>query len=77
MPDLVITDVVMPRLGGRGLAETMITRGIMVPVLFMSGYQAGEELPDDHSHAFVPKPFTPDALIAKARLLLDRARAPV
>ena len=77
LPDLVITDVVMPRLGGRGLAETMIARGIMVPVLFMSGYQAGEELPDDHAHAFVPKPFTPDALIAKARLLLDRTRASV
>ncbi len=77
LPSLVITDVVMPRLGGRGLAETMTARGILVPVLFMSGYQAGEELPDDETHAFVPKPFTPDTLIAKVRLLLERERATV
>ncbi|QJR35292.1 ATP-binding protein [Gemmatimonas groenlandica] len=77
LPSLVITDVVMPRLGGRGLAETMTARGILVPVLFMSGYQAGEELPDDATHAFVPKPFTPDTLVTKVRQLLERERATV
>lgn len=77
LPSLVITDVVMPRLGGRGLAETMTARGILVPVLFMSGYQAGEELPDDETHAFVPKPFTPDTLIGKVRQLLERERTTV
>ncbi len=77
LPSLVITDVVMPRLGGRGLAETMTARGILIPVLFMSGYQAGEELPDDETHAFVPKPFTPDTLIAKVRQLLEHERATV
>ena len=43
----------------------MTARGITVPIVFVSGYQAGEELPEDDRHAFVPKPFTPDALVAK------------
>ena len=77
LPSLVITDVVMPRMGGRGLAEAMTARGLVIPVLFMSGYQAGEELPDDATHAFVPKPFTPDALVAKVRELLEHERASV
>ncbi len=76
-PALVITDVVMPRLGGRGLDEAMTARGITVPIVFVSGYQAGEELPEDDRHAFVPKPFTPDALVAKVRQLLERERASV
>ncbi len=77
VPNLVITDVVMPRLGGRGLAETMTARGITIPVLFMSGYQAGEELPDEERYAFLPKPFAPDALVLKVRQLLERERASV
>ena len=67
----------MPRMGGRGLSEAMTARGLVIPVLFMSGYQAGEELPDDATHAFVPKPFTPDALVAKVRELLEHERASV
>ncbi len=77
LPDLVLSDVVMPRLGGRELAETMTARGIMIPVLFMSGYQAGEELPYESRYAFVPKPFTPDDLVVKVRQLLERERASV
>ncbi len=77
LPDLVISDVVMPRLGGRGLADTMTARGLMIPVLFMSGYQAGEELPDDARYAFVAKPFTPEALALKVRQLLEREPATV
>ena len=77
LPDLVITDVVMPRLGGRGVADPMTARGILLPVLFMSGYQAGEELPEGARYAFVPKPFTPDALVLKVQQLLEREQASV
>ena len=72
-PDLVLSDVVMPRLGGRGLADEIARRGMTMPVLFMSGYPAGEELPEDEAHMFIGKPFTPDALVRKVRALLERA----
>lgn len=67
----------MPRLGGRGLAATMTARGMLLPVLFMSGYQAGEELPEGARYAFLPKPFTPNALIRKVQQLLEREQAAV
>ncbi len=67
LPDLVLTDVVMPRMGGPALANELRRRGIEVPVLFMSGYPAGEELPLDESQRLIDKPFTPDALVAKVR----------
>jgi signal transduction histidine kinase/ActR/RegA family two-component response regulator len=72
-PALVVTDVVMPGMGGRELAAQLVSRGYRMPVLFMSGYQAGEELPEDESHAFLAKPFTPDALIRTVRQVLGAA----
>jgi two-component system, cell cycle sensor histidine kinase and response regulator CckA len=67
LPDLILTDVVMPRMGGRELAAELERRQVMVPVLFMSGYQDGEELPDDERYTYIAKPFTPDALVDKVR----------
>jgi signal transduction histidine kinase/CheY-like chemotaxis protein len=69
-PDLVLTDVVMPRMGGRELAAALRERHIHVPVLFMSGYQDGEEMPDDPRYSYIAKPFTPDALVDKVRRAL-------
>jgi two-component system, cell cycle sensor histidine kinase and response regulator CckA len=69
-PDLVLTDVVMPRMGGRELATVLRARGFDMPVLFMSGYQDGEEMPDDPSYSYIAKPFTPDALVEKVRRVL-------
>ncbi|MBY0489199.1 MAG: response regulator [Gemmatimonadaceae bacterium] len=75
-PALVVTDVVMPRMGGRELASQIASRGLTVPVLFMSGYQAGEELPDDEAHRFIGKPFTPDTLVQAVRQAIDGATVP-
>ena len=36
----------------------------------MSGYQDGEELPDDARYTYLAKPFTPDALVGKVRVAL-------
>lgn len=72
-PDLVLTDVVMPRMGGRELASALQAQGIDVPVLFMSGYQDGEELPDDPHYSYIAKPFTPEALIQKVRRAIGAA----
>jgi two-component system, cell cycle sensor histidine kinase and response regulator CckA len=73
--DLVLSDVVMPRLGGRGLYETLRGRGDQVPFLFMSGYVAREGpgdlgLPEDVP--FLPKPWDLDELI---RHVQDAIRA--
>lgn len=66
--DLVLTDVVMPRLGGRGLHDALRERGETVPFLFMSGYVAREEsngpgLPP--GAAFLPKPWELEDLIRR------------
>lgn len=63
--DLVVTDIVMPRLGGQGLYERLREEHPELPVLFMSGYAkkdvgGGGEL--DDSVPFLPKPWTVEEL---------------
>jgi PAS domain S-box-containing protein len=68
---LLVTDVIMPGLGGRGLAEALRRRRPEIQVLFLSGYPAGGV---DVGAAFLAKPFTPDQLAGAVRELLDRDR---
>src|SRR4029078_9704055 len=42
--DLIVSDVVMPEMGGRALAERVAELGYQVPVLFVSGYTDDEVL---------------------------------
>ena len=71
--DLVLTDVVMPKMGGKEVAERLTSMHPGVKVIFMSGYtgnaiaQQGTLDPDV---AFIQKPFTPEALCAKIRSVL-------
>ncbi|MDH3457064.1 MAG: PAS domain S-box protein [Gemmatimonadota bacterium] len=73
--DLVITDVIMPRLGGIQLFEQTREDGHVTPFLFTSGYAAGEVIdrpslaPDV---AFLRKPWTVADLVSKVRENLDR-----
>ena len=73
--DLVVTDVVMPRMGGRDLAARMRAVSPDVPVLFMSGYP-GDSVglisagPPD----LLPKPFSAEALARRIRRVLDESR---
>ncbi len=72
--DLVITDMVMPEMGGRVLADELAAQRRGLKVLYMSGYSAGAVLHDGglrHDATFIEKPFTPDALAAKVRAVLD------
>jgi PAS domain S-box-containing protein len=69
---LLVTDVVMPGLGGRGLADTLRERRPELPVLFLSGYPEGGL---ETGASFLQKPFTPDQLAAAVRQLLDAGRA--
>ncbi|MGI9042312.1 MAG: PAS domain S-box protein [Gemmatimonadales bacterium] len=72
--DLVISDVVMPELGGRELGQRLADLDPQLPVLYMSGY-TGEDVIQrgllDPSAPFQQKPFTPEGLARKVRDMLD------
>jgi two-component system, cell cycle sensor histidine kinase and response regulator CckA len=70
---LMITDVVMPHMSGREIAERLITTRPKMKVLFMSGYTdhalMHRELAPGAS--FLQKPFTPEIFARKVRHVLD------
>ena len=71
---LLLSDVVMPRMGGPELAQELVARRPEVKVLYMSGYT-------DHPMvrrgvvnagvAFLQKPFTPTVLVSRIREVLE------
>ncbi|HZD85617.1 MAG TPA: response regulator [Gemmatimonadaceae bacterium] len=71
--DLVLTDVAMPNLGGRGLVEELRELSPGIRVLFMSGYPREEVFPDKGSanHPYLQKPFTGETLFSEVRSALD------
>jgi len=74
--DLLITDVVMPGLGGRELADQAAALREKIRVLFISGYLDDTVLRDDimrRGAGFLPKPFTAEELTRRVRELLDSA----
>jgi YesN/AraC family two-component response regulator len=71
--DLLLTDLTMPKLGGRQLAEQLRTAHPELKVVYMSGYAEGGILSDGvlpPSTAFLSKPFTFAELAEKVRSLL-------
>jgi two-component system, cell cycle sensor histidine kinase and response regulator CckA len=76
--DLVLTDVVMPEMGGRELAERIRRRKPDLPLLFMSGYTEDElvrrGVADGHT-TLVEKPFSPVTLTRKIREAIDRSES--
>jgi two-component system cell cycle sensor histidine kinase/response regulator CckA len=73
--DLVVTDVVLPRMSGPRLVQKLREKFAALPVLFVSGY-VGEEIfasaqAAEHA-AFVTKPFTGRQLAARAAALLGQ-----
>lgn len=77
-PDLrlgmVITDVVMPQMSGREVAEQLEKRFPGVKVLYISGYTDRAIVHEGHLNPgieFLHKPFTPGALLRKVRDILD------
>jgi two-component system cell cycle sensor histidine kinase/response regulator CckA len=77
--DLLITDVVMPRMSGRQVVEALAAIQVRVRVLFVSGYTAhalDDPVARDESESFLQKPFTPDALLRKVREILGSPGPP-
>jgi len=71
---LVVTDVVMPRMGGKVMAEWLKTTYPNLKVLFTSGYTEDAIAHHgvlDEGVEFLPKPYSPASLARKVRELLD------
>jgi len=64
--DILVSDVIMPRMGGVVLARSLRRLRPALRVLFITGY-ADTELSDEE---VLPKPFTPSLVLAKARAML-------
>ena len=76
--DLLLTDVVMPQMSGKVLADRVTDRFSEMEVLFMSGY-VGDAIAQHgvlgEGTSFIAKPFTAPTLLAKVREVLDRRTA--
>jgi len=72
--DLLLTDVVMPGMNGRELAQRMRQEVAGLRVIYMSGYTVDEVIRDQEyrSGNFLEKPFTPAQLLDAVRSTLDR-----
>jgi CheY-like chemotaxis protein len=71
--DLVLTDVAMPNLGGRGMVEELRELSPGMRVLFMSGIPKEDVFPEKGIASSVPylqKPFTSEALLSEVRTAL-------
>jgi two-component system cell cycle sensor histidine kinase/response regulator CckA len=75
---LVITDVIMPEMGGQGMAESLKTSNSALKVLFTSGYTDDAIAHHgvlDPGIAFLSKPYSVETLARKVRELLDAPTA--
>jgi DNA-binding NtrC family response regulator len=73
---MLMTDVVMPQMGGRELVRRLTAVRPGLKVLYVSGYTDENVLPSGSAGAlpaFLQKPFTADGLLRKIRDVLDAA----
>ncbi len=73
--DLVLTDVVMPKMGGKELVRELGDRGFSAAVLYMSGYAESSIATNgvlDSGVELLEKPFSAATLARRVRAVLDR-----
>ena len=71
---LSLTDIMLPRISGKVVAERLREMRPGIRVLFMSGYAEDQVVHDgelEEGIAFLPKPFTPDVLVRRVRAALE------
>ncbi len=76
--DMLLTDMVMPGMGGRELAQHLTSIKPDLRILFMSGFTDDVGILAGHEHGtsgFLQKPFTPEVLARTVRKILDAASA--
>jgi FixJ family two-component response regulator len=72
---LVVSDIIMPLMGGKAMAEWLKTSYPQLKILFTSGYTDGDIVElgvMDPGVEFLPKPYTPATLASKVREMLDK-----
>jgi signal transduction histidine kinase/ActR/RegA family two-component response regulator len=73
--DLLVTDMVMPGIGGRELSDTLRRNNVSLKTIYISGYTQDEQLyrqAEAGELDFLQKPFSPSALLHIARRVLER-----
>ena len=73
--DVVVTDMVMPEMGGRDLADRVLERRPETPIVYMSGYtdEAPPAEPDNGgAPTFLQKPFSAETLVSTVRAATHR-----
>jgi CheY-like chemotaxis protein len=76
---VILTDVIMPRMGGKALHETLRSAGKQVPVVFMSGYATRGDASDstqlDAGMDILSKPWSVEQLVARVREAMGLAES--
>lgn len=75
--DLLLSDVIMPEMNGKELAEVMVRRRPGIRVMFISGYTddvLDRRVLRSEAEDFLQKPFGPTALLQRVRELLDESQ---
>jgi len=75
VPACLIADLRMPRMTGLELQEQMQSRGIQIPIIFLTGHGSVRQAVHAMEHGavdFLEKPFEQDVLVARVRASLDR-----
>ena len=71
MPDLLIADMVMPRMGGLELAKVFSKKQPQATILLVSGYPEQQGIAASSGYAFLKKPFAVGELITRVGSLLE------